>query len=345
MTPHSLAIPLLLALAACKQSTPLPIETPGSDVVVGELGSPAADVDASEGLDPAEVGAPAPGVDGTQVADAADTVANDSADAVAAVDSVQPINWKDVVPAPVPAECTATGVLPNPGEPCTKVGSVRCTNWNATLEKNKGYWPTLCIRPYRVRCDKTPTGATWELEACGALPAKCKDKEWPIHVTCQENSRGAHCCPTNHRQDPVKVGFPPAGYYSVPVPLCLPDWENKVVCHTLGPGGSTGGDYTYQCGYHDTVPADAVTKAGTANAFSLCLEFCKDCLYFYAQKKCPNLDHNQCNGIPGHDVLGDFGPMCLTTIPGKGPTCAMNCEDFQYSKYAVNGKYYEPPKP
>jgi len=215
--------------------------------------------------------------------------------------------------APPPAVCTATA-LPEPSQPCDKEGTVRCTNWQGSVSKQDG----TCLRPHRVACVKTSAGLFWELQSCGQVPKEC-DYFGSVPTTCQENSRGASCCP---------------------VLLVVTNQMNKIyssytaICHNEGsvfcPGETS--DFLFTCGFPDTGPTHALAKTETEKAFGKCLALCKDCLHVYAKDKCPFLNIGGCNKDPKELALPK--PFCLTTIPGKGPTCAQDCQDFKYSSFA-----------
>jgi len=215
---------------------------------------------------------------------------------------------------PLPAVCAATS-LPEPGQACDKEGSVRCTNWQGSVSKDDGQ----CVRPHRVVCSRSSsTVLVWELQACGPVPSEC-DYYKSVTMGCQETSRGATCCPTRM----VVTNNQNALY---------PDYVKR--CHDEGmllcKGEASGSLST--CDFPDTGPVHPYTKQETEKAFGTCLTLCKDCLYIVAKEHCPYIQVQSCNNERNTGMISK--QFCLTNIPGKGPTCAQDCNDFKYSTWS-----------
>lgn len=93
---------------------------------------------------------------------------------------------------PLPKVCTTK--LPNPGEPCTKVGAIRCTNLGANDKLPSGF----CRRPNHLLCVKQPNGELrWVLQDCaGRQPTDPNDPNYCGRVwSCVEDEGGDVCRP------------------------------------------------------------------------------------------------------------------------------------------------------
>lgn len=222
---------------------------------------------------------------------------------------------KDAIPAELQGLCP--GLLPNlpePGAKCTKQGEVRCTNQGAYPKKL--LWTTdavqkgVCVRPFRVVCEKTAAGAlVWQAHKCNTKdpltnPTTCAGF---LGFGCQENARGTRCCPLHCTK---LAGGSPLGGAAVACPQV--DY-GTVLCHGDSP-------FVKGCGFVDDFPKGLSFNLASLGA---CADVCKDCTYWWATEKCK--DHTCPKAFPGVPFPPPVYGKCIVK-DGK-PKCTESCAE------------------
>ena len=210
--------------------------------------------------------------------------------------------------------------LPHAGSPCTDDGAVHCSRANETSKLlwygyNGGY--TICERPFRVVCAKNSVGAlVWQLSNCPSVTPECAAAGATVQ-TCQENSRGAHCCP--------EAVAGPSGDFG----LCGAQEFGPKSCIPPDSSGNSGG--IESCDFSDVVLKDFTSENFKNTAFSnACAKSCKDCTYILGDA-CPEI-FSECNKCTKYPCEGS-GQYCMTNLPNKpNPSCVENCEEFKLTK-------------
>lgn len=222
--------------------------------------------------------------------------------------------------ADVPGDVTnpAAGVcdkdLPKPGEPCEKVGEVRCTNVGVIDDPGDFI---ECYRPNSVICttDGSGIGGYWKLAPCDAQVTACA----PAGTYCASGVTGAKCVP--HRlQNNHKGQMPGALLGNLSFTLC----EGKVGLEACAPA------WPARC-----TTFDQLTPAGKEAVLAVlppCTSSLSDVPYLFPSALCPP-DELYCKSIPG---TGSTPPQQTTVylnkcvidkVSGK-PRCAKTCEDM-----------------
>lgn len=310
-----LALVIALPIAACNKSA-------GS----------AADLDVEIANTGPEITA-GPEVDSADVADlAGDAAQPDGDDLIETLLDTAEISGQSDVKADVepPGEVTPTGIcddglqLPHAGSACTEEGAVHCSRIGEgvkLLYYGAAGPYTICRRPHQVTCAKSSAGGlSWQLSDCPAVTAECA-VYGPNSQTCQENSRGAHCCP---------AGVALTANYTSEYTLCRAGDVGAKWCQPVAPNSSGGGIYT--CDFPDKVLKNPGLEATKNKQFATaCANSCKDCLFFLGDE-CPKFYWASCNGCTKSECP-ESGQYCLPNLPGKpNPSCVENCEDFKMTK-------------
>ena len=235
------------------------------------------------------------------------------------IDTSKDIDDADSIDAPV--ACSGTVSLPSPGVPCTTEGATRCTNVGES--EKLGTTGKFCVRPNRVVCQKSAgSGLVWQLDACPIADNACTLGD---PNSCQENSRGAHCCP-------LSIQFQPSPELSI-YGQCDPALENATSCLPPNAGAGPGGQ-VWRCTFSDTPAMDSQAQK-LKTPFPKCAFYCEDCLFWMADKVCPPLLASTCAseaGIDPESVKYQTIVECITSIPGNSTTtCVSNCSDWKYA--------------
>lgn len=204
--------------------------------------------------------------------------------------------------------------LPMPGEPCSKLGEVRCTNVGA-----KGQFTTIsrCIRPNTVRCQTSVSGgeATWVLEPCPS-PGKVCQEYWGF--TCASGKSGDKCVVQALLLKSPSA--PPPSPFDQQVETCE-GHEGAERCY---------GDRTpNRCTTFDQLPGDVANEI--KRVMGPCASYLSDVPYFYPSELC-SLDYIYCKTIP---PSGGKPPKSVPTSLNKcyidaktgQPHCAKTCAE------------------
>ena len=222
--------------------------------------------------------------------------------------------------ADVPGDVTnpAAGVcdkdLPKPGEPCEKVGEVRCTNVGA-IESFINI--TRCLRPNMVTCTESEEGTVlrWKL-------TPCPEPAYPCSATgnyCAAGISGDKCVPAKLRnnENPQPPGSLLTGNSfdicegHIGLETCRSSWPAR--CTT----------------FDQLTPA---VKEAVLAVLPPCTSYLSDVPYRFPSALCPP-DELYCKSIPG---TGSTPPQQTTVylnkcvidkVSGK-PRCAKTCEDM-----------------
>jgi len=289
-----------------------------ADVATGADGTTstdtAAEPDASPSTDAAEdVGVA--GTDTTTTPDIADADLPATTDAqvldAADVELGTPptaVTWELADPVGVAclAEVATATSDPRPGQPCNQEHELRCTLAGAYEKSIPNH--TYCVKPYRVRCALTNEGLRWLPETCNLPPEQCfhPDKNPP---SCQENEKGAMCCPLS--------------FYGVPElkPLI------GRMCEPTSASSSCGGLFTMgraSCQFLQDPLVSPQLEEEKIAASAICGNWCKDCKYWYPTESCKPVYQMYC---PGGGVMGKSFQVCVS-LPGQEDRCAENCQDL-----------------
>lgn len=284
---------LAIAVLGCQACS-----DPSTGQVSGQVGVPEVDVE-----DVADVDAPV-GTDTDGGVDAAD-----AADAVTAADAVA-----DAGDATGSADSVCAKDLPMPGEPCSKIGEVRCTNVGA---KPKFVNIARCLRPNMVVCTQSPNGgpASWVLQAC---PAPGKDCYTWQGFVCATGKSGDQCVPVTLPMTDANLA--PASPLAQNADICE-GHEGDELCY-----GSTTPN---RCTTLDKLPADVVAEI--KRVMGPCASYLSDVPYFYPSELC-SLDYIDCKTVPGTpEHLPSTAPYSLNKCyvdPATGkPRCAKTCAE------------------
>lgn len=352
LAPHATwsAIVLTLALGVtcgCNQRPDSASVPPPGDNDIGqkltESDGPAAG-DQAAGTDQ-DAGPSASIADVADISDAGTSAPPQVGDAIAAPDTVDADAWppfgdagatglpSDATPGdnPLTAAACLNVSLPQPDEPCSAEGKVRCTNHGALALGSVGGW-MRCLRRNRVVCAKSPQDGSlrWELQACGTDNG-CVGK-WKQQLYCEENQRGVKCCPVkcyaNKYSTIASVPWNPS-----PLHYCKPAEHGKKSCTSSAPNG-----FITTCGFRDEFPA---LEKYNSVIFSKCGHLCKDCLYWYSTVECPK---HECIP-PGYDKPPDpekcskgcewppvYGGKCIFGA-GVEAHCAKDCKEVGAKGY------------
>ncbi|MBI5610545.1 MAG: hypothetical protein HY902_16835 [Deltaproteobacteria bacterium] len=220
----------------------------------------------------------------------------------------------DVADAAGSMEAVCGAALPVPGQPCSKVGELRCTNLGASTQLNT-IW--RCIRPNSVRCvDSNPPGSPmWSLEPC---PAPGKDCLTYWGFTCASGASGDKC---------VLRALPLDAINLVP---SSPFFQTSPICE-----GHEGMEFC--AGYHtpnrcttlDKLPAPVANEI--KRVMGPCASYLSDVPYFYPSELC-SLDYIYCKTIDGsgvkppQSVPTSLNKCYIDTKTGQ-PHCAKTCAE------------------
>lgn len=216
--------------------------------------------------------------------------------------------------------------MPMPGEPCSKVGEIRCSDAGAVPGPYPGpQWSKVpaqkvCIRPTRVECKAGTAGSTWAALPCGAPANKCGSEDTYAVLGCVEYSDGPQCAP----------------FSELGLPLCYPDEVGQVSCLW------TGSEGMYRCQKWSEPVADAIAEGKKQGDWAKKAACCPDCRYWLLYKSCPGQFMCQCAVMNPETCNAVFGSAiglsyCMSDPNGANPTCATTCADMK--KHPIWGKY------
>ena len=213
--------------------------------------------------------------------------------------------------------CLDNVSLPVIGQACAKEGAVHCSRVDEKSLQVDTYG--LCVRPNAAICSQVADGTLrWQLAACPGVSDACK-VPGAAFATCQENSRGAHCCPLA-----IANSLTPNGYLAGSASLCSTSIEGKSACNVGDP--SSDGGLVQRCTFYDQTAGTPAAQSAKESAFGPCAATCKDCLYGFVDQICPPIDWITCNGCGGFDANGSCmnkgqGRYCLHDGAIGGAAC------------------------
>ena len=220
------------------------------------------------------------------------------------------VTWElaDPVGAACLAEVATATSDPRPGLPCSQEHELRCTLAGAYEKSIPDR--TYCVKPYRVRCALTNQGLRWQAETCNQPPAQCSDLKWNP-TSCQENEKGATCCPLEFRTQ-----WPNGGIGKVAT-LCY-QMDKSSLCWLPFTGARES------CQFLADPLEQAQLEKEKWEKSTLCGSWCKDCKYWYTTEVCKPVYQMSC---PGGGVMGKSFQVCVS-LPGQEDRCADNCQDL-----------------
>lgn len=161
----------------------------------------------------------------------------------------------------------------------------------------------ICRRPFIVRCTRNRDGSrTWKKESCGNVPNECLGNQ--VFASCQENARGAFCCPSV-----LYDGYDATPFYTYGPNLC----RNADV-GVLGCDENRG---ILSCAFVD----GAVTSYHGRAMFAQCRALGENCLYRFITEECPLVTCPP--EVPGGNPV--IVSSCSEPGPTTGPKCATVC--------------------
>lgn len=316
------AFAAMIMVSGCQKSTTTPLPTPDSSNSADAL-TPA---DAG-GDNPDALNAPDLATEEGPDADVAQQIADtDTASGVAdVVDAPEVALQVDTGPDPdtasgndaiyiadagSPTCADKYGPMPMPGQPCSKLGEVRCSDYGA-LDWNLPVTPgtSLCIRPNRVVCGAGPTGTiVWLLSPC--VPTNMEACKTPnTQAACFEYPDGAVCAPRD-----------PLGAY-----VCPPDQIGNKDCV------ATGTDSMYSCRKPSDPAGDDITNKILKSEYAWLNTCCPDCRFWLPWQLCPKVNVCDCKEVPLQNCPNGASDRhaCIENLNGGAPGCATNCTEIQ----------------
>lgn len=269
---------------------------------------------ASGALQDAAVGVDGP-VDVDTDADAAEV--SGSSDGGAETGDVDAVDSADSATAIVPKECQQG--QPMPGEPCTKLGEVRCTNFGINQPPISPY--IACSRPNTVVCaaDQSTAQQSWQLAPCPGNTGTCT---WHRPQYCSPGLSGEKCAP---------IGILPE---VPPQPGSLEDMFSQGIEQCGGvfagkKGAACRGRAIYACTTVDKMDPEIRTKM--FSALGKCAAGLQDVPFRLPVEVCPN-DEIYCKINYGTaSTPPTVMPVYLTCVLDsvtKQPKCAKTCADM-----------------
>lgn len=202
-----------------------------------------------------------------------DTGAHTGNDAGTDVGSDEVHDTTQEIPPPDPGEPACQPPkepIPEANSPCTTEGQSRCSDKDErvlVLERSSLRTISTCVRPHIVVCTRTrDQGLLWVLQECAlGAPSSCyrNGLEPP---SCQENERGAFCCPVFLHMD--------AG--GGDIPTCRPSETGIYWCQ----------GELLTCTFIENA---SIAAYGRPALFQECGHLAQNCLYWVATEKCPIL--------------------------------------------------------
>ncbi len=315
------ALAAMFLVAACQKSTPTPVPAPDgsmSDDVVTPADTDVSNADTlqapdvvTEVLSDADVAQQVVDTDtSTEVADIVD-----AADALPAVDTGPETDTSPgpdaiyIADAGSPTCADKYGPMPMPGQPCSKLGEVRCSDFGAVAGGPFIGVGTVCARPNRVVCGTAPSGPQVWLELpCEPVSDACK--VGPKLAICVEYGKEAVCVPASE-----EFKFRP----------CLDNQVGQFDCV------ATGTDSMYSCRKPSEPAGDYITNQIVKSEYAWLKTCCPDCRFWLPWQLCPKVNVCDCKEVPLQNCPNGASDRhaCIENLNGGAPGCATNCTEIQ----------------
>jgi len=210
--------------------------------------------------------------------------------------------------------------LPVAGEPCAKVGEIRCTNLGAAESQQTLY--KFCARPNFVRCATTERGkAAWQLEACPG-PVKGDTTCHAVGQSCLIWKGEHFCSPTHFDLESPNSRITLIGKtFGLGFTKACPNHYGKVEC--------LGGEFVSSC---TTLAETGELAADLTKAFGKCAEYAKKIPLLLPSKIC--LEDLKCPCIkpPGAPpgpwpCKIDYQTACMSDPATGQPRCQETCKE------------------
>jgi hypothetical protein len=324
-TTQLLVIVALWSSFGCQKAAPTPV--PATDTTATDNGLAVSDTNPADALDDSDAevpdqtdtAAPADDADSTGVTDVAaelldsadDTQGQDAPDSNAGdVDTSQEVDAIYIADAGSPTCVDKYGPMPMPGQPCSKLGEVRCSDYQA----QEGALPfgsntAACLRYNRVVCSQGPSsGPIWLLLPCPEVDTTvCKTPS--VKSICIDYPEGGVCAP-----------WLPGG-----VAACVSGDVGKLDCL------NTGSESLYSCRKPSEPAADYVTNQIIKSQYAWLKTCCPDCRFWLPWQLCPKVNICDCKEVPPQECPGGAGDshVCIQSLDGGAPGCATNCTNVK----------------
>ena len=229
---------------------------------------------------------------------------------------VDTVDGPDDATAVVPAECQQG--QPMPGEPCTKLGEVRCTNFGINQPPINKY--IACARPNTVVCqvDAATGGLLWQLVKCPGNSGNCTGG-FPQY--CSTGLSGEKCAPVAILPEVTPKSGSLGDMLATSIQQCSGVFSK--------PNSICADSVIHACTTVDKLSPEI--KTGLLQALGKCAEGLQDVPYRLPVELCPN-DEILCKISMG---TGSTPPQytsrllsCVLDSATKQPKCAKTCADM-----------------